>query len=145
MLVSPRHGTLAGLACRRHGWHEAACAANTLSLRQGPTSSPLPIRGNVDTRLRKPRPWGVRRFIVLAGAGLRRLGLERRATEILSVDVSLPAIGQGALGIEIRNEDANTRAAPFADAPCGDRNVRRGRTRRAHRARRGLQDTDRRL
>ncbi|MEM9691121.1 MAG: hydroxymethylbilane synthase, partial [Myxococcota bacterium] len=43
--------------------------------------------------------------IVLAYAGLRRLGLEDRATEVLSVDVMLPAVGQGALGIESRAHD----------------------------------------
>ena len=43
--------------------------------------------------------------IVLALAGVRRLGLEERATEIISPDISLPAIGQGALGIETRMDD----------------------------------------
>ncbi|AUX40739.1 porphobilinogen deaminase [Sorangium cellulosum] len=64
-----------------------------------------PVRGNVDTRLRKVTD-GAFDAIVLALAGLKRLGLEGRATEILSPEVSLPAIGQGALGIECRVEDA---------------------------------------
>jgi hydroxymethylbilane synthase len=76
----------------------------------------VPIRGNVDTRLRKLDE-GEFDAIVLAGAGLRRLGLEGRATEVFSAERSLPAIGQGALGIEIRSEDSTTRAllAPLHD------------------------------
>jgi hydroxymethylbilane synthase len=68
-----------------------------------------PVRGNVDTRLRKVHE-GQYDAIVLAMAGLRRLGWADRASEILSVEVSLPAIGQGALGIECREDDAVTRA-----------------------------------
>jgi hydroxymethylbilane synthase len=68
------------------------------------------VRGNVDTRLRKVDE-GQYDAIVLALAGLKRLGLADRATEILSTDVSLPAIGQGALGIECREDDATTRDA----------------------------------
>ncbi|WP_420878015.1 hydroxymethylbilane synthase [Sorangium cellulosum] len=64
-----------------------------------------PVRGNVDTRLRKMAE-GVVDAVVLALAGLKRLGLADRATEILSPEMSLPAIGQGALGIECRAEDA---------------------------------------
>lgn len=67
-----------------------------------------PVRGNVDTRLRKVDE-GQYDAVVLALAGLKRLGLEGRATEILEPGVSLPAIGQGALGIECRREDARTR------------------------------------
>jgi hydroxymethylbilane synthase len=69
-----------------------------------------PVRGNVDTRLRKVDE-GQYDAIVLALAGLKRLGWVDRATEILSPDVSLPAIGQGALGIECREDDAMTREA----------------------------------
>ncbi|MDI1433444.1 hydroxymethylbilane synthase [Polyangium sorediatum] len=70
----------------------------------------LPLRGNVDTRLRKLEEGQVD-AIVLALAGLKRLGLERRATEILDPTVMLPAIGQGALGIECREADEETRRA----------------------------------
>jgi hydroxymethylbilane synthase len=49
--------------------------------------------------------------IVLAAAGLRRLGWERRITQVLPEEISLPAIGQGALGIEIRRDDTETREA----------------------------------
>ena len=69
----------------------------------------VPMRGNVDTRLRKVDA-GEFDAIVLARAGLVRLGLEGRATEVLSKEVSLPAVGQGALGIESRDDDASTRA-----------------------------------
>lgn len=68
-----------------------------------------PVRGNVDTRLRKVED-GSFDAVVLALAGLKRLGWEDRATEILPVDLSLPAIGQGALGIECREGDEETRA-----------------------------------
>ncbi|MCX8117371.1 MAG: hydroxymethylbilane synthase [Desulfobacterota bacterium] len=64
----------------------------------------IPLRGNLDTRLKKLAK-GDLDGIVLASAGLRRLGLLERATEILSTEISLPAIGQGALGIETRKGD----------------------------------------
>ena len=67
------------------------------------------VRGNVDTRLRKLDE-GQFDAIVLAEAGLRRLGLMDRVSQVLSTDVMLPAVGQGALGIECRAEDVNTRA-----------------------------------
>jgi hydroxymethylbilane synthase len=69
----------------------------------------LPLRGNVDTRLRKVDA-GEYDAVVVARAGLVRLGLEGRATEVLSPELSLPAPGQGALGIECREGDASTRA-----------------------------------
>ena len=64
----------------------------------------VPIRGNVDTRLRRCEE-GVVDAVVLAHAGIRRLGRASEITELLSPDVCLPAIGQGALGIEIRASD----------------------------------------
>ena len=68
----------------------------------------LPIRGNVDTRIRKVDE-GELDAAVLAYAGLRRLGRADRATDILDLAVSLPAIGQGALGLECRAVDGATR------------------------------------
>jgi hydroxymethylbilane synthase len=65
------------------------------------------IRGNVDTRLRKLRD-GQYDAIVLAQAGLRRLGLEAEITEHFATDRVLPAVGQGALGIEARSGDQQT-------------------------------------
>ena len=62
------------------------------------------VRGNVDTRLRKLDA-GEFDAIVLAKAGLDRLGLGARATEVLGTEVMLPAVGQGALGIETRSDD----------------------------------------
>jgi hydroxymethylbilane synthase len=63
-----------------------------------------PIRGNVDTRLRKLKE-GQFDAIVLAAAGLRRLGLAQEITEVLSPGQSCPAPGQGALGIQTREND----------------------------------------
>lgn len=68
----------------------------------------VPLRGNVDTRLRKLEE-GQAEAIVLARAGLVRLGIEHRATEVLEPEVMLPAIGQGALAVEIRAGDEATR------------------------------------
>jgi hydroxymethylbilane synthase len=65
------------------------------------------VRGNVDTRLRKLDS-GEFDAIVLAKAGLDRLGLGARATEVFDLKTMLPAVGQGALGIETRAQDAAT-------------------------------------
>lgn len=67
------------------------------------------LRGNLDTRLRKLQE-GRYAAVILAAAGLRRLGLEARVTEYLDATVSLPAIGQGALGLECRVDDARVHA-----------------------------------
>jgi len=64
----------------------------------------LPIRGNVDTRLRK-LDGGEYDALVLAACGLVRLGLENRITEILNPEKMVPAPGQGALGLEIREDN----------------------------------------
>ena len=66
------------------------------------------LRGNLDTRLRKLDD-GEFDAIVLATAGLNRMRLAHRITERLDTDVLLPAIGQGALGLEFRSEDNDTR------------------------------------
>ena len=65
------------------------------------------LRGNVDTRIRKLEE-GEFDAIILATAGVKRLGREEKITEKLPVDVSLPAIGQGAVGIECRRDDEFT-------------------------------------
>jgi hydroxymethylbilane synthase len=62
------------------------------------------LRGNLDTRMRKLDE-GQFDAIILAAAGIKRLGLQDRITEILPFEVSLPAIGQGAIGIECRADD----------------------------------------
>jgi hydroxymethylbilane synthase len=64
----------------------------------------IPLRGNLDTRLKKLGTINLD-GIVLALAGVKRLGLEERITEIIPMAISLPAIGQGALGIETRRGD----------------------------------------
>ncbi len=76
------------------------------------------LRGNLDTRLRKLRE-GQFDAIVLAAAGLRRLGWDAEITEYLPVHLSLPAIAQGALGIEARRDDTVVREllSRFEDPP----------------------------
>jgi hydroxymethylbilane synthase len=67
----------------------------------------LPLRGNVDTRLRKVIN-GEYDAIVLAQAGLTRLGLQSHISEVFSLDVMLPAPGQGALAVQCRADDTDT-------------------------------------
>lgn len=64
----------------------------------------IPLRGNLDTRLKKLKSMNLD-AIVLALAGVKRLGFDEKITEIIPPEVSLPAIGQGALGIETRMAD----------------------------------------
>ena len=68
-----------------------------------------PIRGNVDTRIRKARE-GQYDAIVLAAAGVIRLGLKDAVTQYLPLDVMLPAPGQGVLGVQCRADDERTLA-----------------------------------
>jgi len=77
-----------------------------------------PLRGNLDTRLRKLDE-GQYQAIVLAAAGLKRLGLSERIRQIFEPDTMLPAAGQGALGIEVRSDRADVVAAlaPLAHMP----------------------------
>ncbi len=80
-------------------------AAQILNLR--PDLKTLNIRGNVDTRLRKLRADGGEfDAILLAQAGIERLGLEREITQVLTDQQMLPAPGQGALAVECRARDA---------------------------------------
>ena len=72
--------------------------------------APVLLRGNVDTRLRKLEA-GEYDAIILAVAGLKRLGLEDRITAMLETSVWLPALGQGAIGLEVREDDVRSRAA----------------------------------
>ncbi|PYX46629.1 MAG: hydroxymethylbilane synthase, partial [Acidobacteria bacterium] len=67
-----------------------------------------PLRGNVDTRLRKLEQGGYD-AIILAAAGLKRLGKTELVKQIIPAEIMCPAAGQGALGIEIRQGDAATR------------------------------------
>jgi hydroxymethylbilane synthase len=68
------------------------------------------LRGNVDTRLRRLDE-GELDAILLACAGLERLGIAHHVTEQLDLELSLPAVGQGVIGIECRADDARSRAA----------------------------------
>ncbi len=115
-LVAPRHGGFDGLPRgARVGTSSLRRQAQLKSRR--PDLTIVPLRGNVQTRLNKIEQENLD-AVVLALAGLRRLGLEDRVTEILAPEVSLPAIGQGALAIECRAEDAqtNARLAPLRHA-----------------------------
>lgn len=73
-----------------------------------PNASFVPIRGNLDTRLRKLDA-GDYDLLVLAAAGLRRLGLNDRIAFELPLDESVPAPGQGTMAIEVRADDIETR------------------------------------
>ena len=66
------------------------------------------LRGNVDTRLRKLDE-GLYDAVILAAAGLERLGHGDRIKDVIPSDVCLPAVGQGALAIECRTDDAEVR------------------------------------
>jgi hydroxymethylbilane synthase len=75
-----------------------------------PTAAFLNVRGNIDTRLRKLDA-GEYDLLVLASAGLRRLGFGARISASVSLDECVPAPGQGIIAIEIRSDDAATRQA----------------------------------
>jgi hydroxymethylbilane synthase len=79
-------------------------------LHQRPDLTLIDLRGNVDTRLRKLDEQNLD-AIILAEAGLVRLGLADRITEILDPTWMLPAVGQGAIGLECRTTDAESRTA----------------------------------
>jgi hydroxymethylbilane synthase len=69
----------------------------------------IQFRGNVETRLQKLAD-GVAQATFLAAAGLNRLGLAGKITSLVPTDVMLPAVAQGCIGIETREDDAETRA-----------------------------------
>jgi len=99
--ISPTHLPLDELP---HG-----ASVGTSSLRRAaqirhyrPELEILPLRGNINTRLQKSPQYG---GIILAMAGLRRMGWDNWITEVLPLDICLPSAGQGALGLEIREGD----------------------------------------
>lgn len=107
--VSPRYETLESLP--------AGAVVGTASLRRElmlrakfPHLTVKPVRGNVGTRLKKLDS-GEYDALIMASAGLKRLGLSERIREIISDEISLPSPGQGALGIECLAEDSQTREA----------------------------------
>lgn len=106
VLVSAGARTLSGLS---EGARVGTCSlrrtAQLLARRSDLTI--LPLRGNVDTRVRKVLN-GEYDAIVLAQAGLTRLGLEKHINEVFPLDVMLPAPGQGALAVQCRADDHET-------------------------------------
>ncbi len=107
-LIAPTGRTLAGLRLGATiGTGSLRRRAQLLHLR--PDLTIVDIRGNVETRLNKALS-GELDGVVLAEAGLRRLGLDHHVTERLGPPRFLPAVGQGALGIECRADDARTLA-----------------------------------
>lgn len=114
-LIAPVHRTLDALP--------AGATVGTGSLRRRamllharPDLNVVGLRGNVETRLNKALG-GELDAVVLAASGLNRIGLDRHVTERLGPPRFLPAVGQGALGIECRLDDERTRAllAPLDD------------------------------
>jgi hydroxymethylbilane synthase len=104
--ISPKAASLTQLP--------AAAVVGTSSLRRQaqvkrlrPDLQVVPLRGNVDTRLRKLEEGAVDATL-LACAGLARLGLSSRITQPVSVDDMLPAVAQGAIGVEVRADDDST-------------------------------------
>jgi hydroxymethylbilane synthase len=85
-----------------------------------PKAEVIPLRGNVNTRLAKLNA-GDYDAIILASAGLKRLGMAERITESLATEISLPAVGQGAIGIECRVDDdeINQMLATLHDTQTG--------------------------
>jgi hydroxymethylbilane synthase len=115
VFLSAQAGSLAALAPgARLGTSSVRRTAQVLRAR--PDISCVLLRGNVDTRLAKLDA-GEMDAIILARAGLKRLGLTNRITTILPTDEWLPSLAQGAVGIEIRNDDAQAAAviAPLED------------------------------
>jgi len=106
VLISGRDRHLADLkAGRSIGTCSLRRSAQLLHAR--PDLKIVPLRGNLETRLRKLDE-GRMDAIVLAAAGVKRLGLKHRITEYLDPSVMLPAVGQGALCIELRKNDPET-------------------------------------
>lgn len=104
VLLSRKHDSLADLPHgARIGTSSLRRQAQLKAIR--PDLEIFPLRGNVDTRLRKLEA-GEFDAIILAAAGLYRLGRTESVREVISADVMCPAAGQGALGIEIRAGDA---------------------------------------
>ncbi len=123
-------GLCIGAVAKRHDPRDALVSRDNLrladlpegarvgtgSLRRGaqllnrmPGLSIVPIRGNVDTRLRKLRDGEEYDAILLAAAGLGRMGLFGEASEIIPADVMVPAPGQGIIALECREGDRGTR------------------------------------
>jgi hydroxymethylbilane synthase len=102
----------------------AGSRIGTGSLRRGfqlrnlfPRMEIVPLRGNLDTRIRKLQSENLDGIIV-AAAGMRRMGWTDRITQFIPIEIMLPSVGQGVLGIEMRKNDDNTRnAVSFINHP----------------------------
>jgi hydroxymethylbilane synthase len=99
LLTLPRNAVLGSSSVRR----------NAQALRVRPDLKPVQFRGNVETRLRKLQD-GVADATFLAVAGLRRLGLAHHISAIIEIDEMLPAVAQGAIGIQTKTLNSKTRA-----------------------------------
>jgi hydroxymethylbilane synthase len=103
VLVSKKHASIKELPQRaRVGTSSLRRQAQLKALR--PDLEIYPLRGNVDTRLRKLEA-GDYEAIILAAAGVNRLGLTALVKQVIPAEIMCPAAGQGALGIEIRKGD----------------------------------------
>ena len=107
----------------------AGAVVGTASLRRQaqvllrrPDLTVVPLRGNVPTRLRKLADGQVDATL-LAAAGLKRLGMADRITGLMAPEDMLPAVAQGAIGLELREDDESTREriAPLGDGPSAQR------------------------
>jgi hydroxymethylbilane synthase len=107
VFISRKAKTIAGLP-RGASVGTASLRRQAMMKRIRPDLAIVPLRGNVETRLRKLDE-GVADATLLALAGLKRLGLADHATVVLDTDEFLPAVGQGAIGIETRAGDTRTR------------------------------------
>lgn len=88
-------------------------------LRHRPGITVVPLRGNVDTRIRKIDTEDLD-GIILAAAGVRRLGLHASITQVIPADIMVPSAGQGAIGIEVKSDDAATLVQPINDENTGN-------------------------
>ncbi|MBF8299233.1 MAG: hemC [Dehalococcoidia bacterium] len=106
VLVSPNRKVLRDLdAGSRLGTSSPRRLAQIKAFR--PDLQIMSIRGNVGTRIQKAREGSVE-GVVLAAAGLRRLGLWDQVTEVLEPELCVPAVGQGALAVQVRANDRNS-------------------------------------
>ena len=119
-LVAPAAKTLANLPRgARVGTSSLRRAVQLLAAR--PDLVIVPVRGNVQTRISRAEGLDA---VVLALAGLRRLGLEQHVTEILPVELSLPAAGQGSMAVEVLRGSPGEAAASPLDHAATSRCVR---------------------
>lgn len=107
VFISRKAKSIAGLP-RGATVGTASLRRQAMVKRKRPDLTIVPLRGNVETRLRKLDE-GMADATLLALAGLKRLGLADAATAVLDIDEFLPAVGQGAIGIETRAGDSRTR------------------------------------